>query len=253
MPRTARKLSESGIYHIMVRGINKETIFKNSGDIIRYLNTIKELKEKYIYKLYAYCFMNNHVHLLLQEETEPLSQIMRRLGSSYVYWYNHKHERVGPLFQDRFKSEPVEDDTYFLTVLRYIHLNPLKAGLCNRVGEYKWSSYGDYIKSTGITDIEFALKIINTDIEKAKAQFIDYHNQENNDKCLDMETIIRFSDEKAIALIIEICKVEKPSDLKYFKKSIRDKHLKNLKTNYNLSVRQIERLTGINRNIIVRA
>lgn len=85
--------------------------------------------------------MGNHVHLLLREGKEPLSQIFKRLGVRYVYWYNWKYKRTGHLFQDRFKSEPVEDDTYFLAVLRYIYQNPVKAGLCEKPEEYQWSSY----------------------------------------------------------------------------------------------------------------
>jgi REP element-mobilizing transposase RayT len=73
--------------------------------------------------------MGNHVHILLKVGNEPLEQMMRRICGSYVYWYNKKYQRTGNLFQDRFKSETVENDNYFLIVLRYIHQNPLKAGL----------------------------------------------------------------------------------------------------------------------------
>ncbi len=253
MPRTARELSESGIYHVMVRGINRKDIFKDTNDIQRYLQTLDELKKTDGFALYGYCFMKTHVHLLLRESSEPLSQIMRKLGSSYVYWYNHKYERVGYLFQDRFKSEPVEDDTYFLTVLRYIHQNPLKAGLCKSIEEYKWSSYHDYIKSEGITDIDFALKIFNPEKKSAVGQFIDFHNEENDDCCLDVETTQRLSDQAAADVIKRMCKINNPSDLQKIEKSARDEFLKQLKVKHNLSIRQIERLTGINRNIITRA
>jgi REP element-mobilizing transposase RayT len=74
--------------------------------------------------------MGTHVHLLIKEETEALGKIMKRIGVRYVYWYNRKYERSGHLFQDRYKSEPVDDDGYFMTVLRYIHQNPRKSGLC---------------------------------------------------------------------------------------------------------------------------
>jgi len=90
--------------------------------------------------------MGNHVHLLLKEGEESLEQIMRRICCSYVYWYNWKYQRIGSLFQDRFKSEPVENDTYFLTVLRYILQNPLKAGMEKTIEDYHWSSIGEYSK-----------------------------------------------------------------------------------------------------------
>ncbi len=85
--------------------------------------------------------MGNHIHLLLKEEKEELGIIMRRIGSSYVYWYNWKYKRCGHLFQDRYKSEAVEDERYLLTVLRYIYQNPLKAGLVKDIGAYKLSSF----------------------------------------------------------------------------------------------------------------
>ncbi len=253
MPRIARELSESGIYHVMVRGINRQVIFKDTNDIQRYLQTLDELKMTGGFALYAYCFMKNHLHLLLRESSESVSQIMRKIGSSYVYWYNHKYGRVGYLFQDRFKSEPVEDDKYFLTVLRYIHQNPLKAGLCKSITEYKWSSYHDYLNAEGITDIDFALKIFNPDRKNAVSQFTAFHNEENDDCCLDVEASQRLSDQAAADVIKNMCKVNNPSDLQKIEKSARDKYLNQLKVKHNLSIRQVERLTGINRNVIARS
>ena len=80
--------------------------------------------------------MSNHIHLLLKEGQEPLSTTMKKIGTSYVSYYNWQYNRRGHLFQDRYKSEPVEDDAYFLTVLRYIHQNPLKAGLSDDISSY---------------------------------------------------------------------------------------------------------------------
>jgi putative transposase len=83
--------------------------------------------------------------MLIKEEKEDLGIIMRRIGASYVYWYNLKYERSGHLFQDRFKSEVVNDEKYLLAVVRYIHQNPLKAGIVNNINDYAWSSYSEYI------------------------------------------------------------------------------------------------------------
>ena len=89
--------------------------------------------------------MTNHVHLLIKERNEDLGIVFRRIGAKYVYWYNHKYKRRGYLFQDRYKSEAVESDEYLLTVLRYIHQNPVKAGISKNVRSYPWSSYNEYI------------------------------------------------------------------------------------------------------------
>ena len=127
MPRQPRRKSESGIYHIMLRGINQQTIFEDDADYRRFLDTLEKYKAVSGYTVFAYCLMSNHVHLLLKVADEDLDMIMKRIGGSYVFWYNWKYSRRGHLFQDRFKSEPVETDPYFLAVLRYIHQNPVKA------------------------------------------------------------------------------------------------------------------------------
>ena len=132
MPRQARKKSNSGVYHIMLRGINRQLIFEDDEDMQRFIETLKRYKDECGYSLYAFCLMGNHIHLLLKEGEEPISTILKRIAGSYVYWYNWKYGRSGHLFQDRFKSEPVEDDAYFLTVLRYIHQNPVKARICKK-------------------------------------------------------------------------------------------------------------------------
>lgn len=145
MSRYARRKSKSGIYHIMLRGINRQDIFEDDEDRQRLLETIKHYKTVSDYEIYGYCLMSNHVHLLLAEKEEPLSLAIKRISSSYVYWYNWKYGRCGHLFQDRFKSEIVEDEGYLLTVLRYIHQNPVKAGLVKDVKEFAWSSHHEYL------------------------------------------------------------------------------------------------------------
>jgi REP element-mobilizing transposase RayT len=141
MPRSARKRSASGIYHIILRGLNKQTIFSDEEDNDEFIRIISECKRLSGYDLYAYCLMGNHVHLLIKEGSESIEQIMKRIGTRCVARYNRKYQRCGHLFQDRFKSEAVEDDGYFLSVLKYIHQNPQKAGLCKGPDLYLWSSY----------------------------------------------------------------------------------------------------------------
>jgi putative transposase len=121
MPRRARKLSLTGIYHVMLRGINQQKIMEDKEDKEKLLTILKECKLISGYKLYAYCLMGNHLHLIIKVEEEPLDKIFKRICGRYVYWYNAKYRRVGHLFQDRFKSEPIEDERYLLSVLRYIH------------------------------------------------------------------------------------------------------------------------------------
>ena len=144
MPRTARKKSKTGIYHIMLRGINRQRIFEDDEDYRRFLNSLKEFKDKCGYEIYGFCLMSNHIHLLIKEGNEDLGIVFRRIGASYVYWYNWKYNRCGHLFQDRYKSETVENDVNLLSVLRYIHQNPVKAGIEKDLKNYPGDTWGRF-------------------------------------------------------------------------------------------------------------
>ncbi|AKL96528.1 transposase [Clostridium aceticum] len=112
---------------------------------------------------------------------------MRRISGSCVYWYNKKCEGIGNLFQDCFKSEFAERDTYFLTSIRYIHQNPIKAGIVRNIKEYKWSSYREYLEAAQIIDKEDVLKIFAKDNDLAIELFIKYNKESSNDKYLEIE------------------------------------------------------------------
>ncbi|ABR49994.1 transposase [Alkaliphilus metalliredigens QYMF] len=146
---------------------------------------------------------------MLKEGKEPLEQIMRRISGSYVYWYNKKYERVGTLFQDRFKSEPVETESYFLTVIRYIHQNPIKAGIIRNIKDYRWSSYREYSVTPKIIDKEYVLKIFAKDNDIAIELFIKFNKKNNNDECLEIkEKKKNISDDELRQIIKNQFKVE---------------------------------------------
>lgn len=252
VPRKARQKSASGIYHIMMRGINKQMIFKDDEDKLKFIETLKEYKAKSGYKIYAYCLMGNHVHLLIKECEEKAEIFMRRLGASYVYWYNLKYSRCGHLFQDRYKSEPVEDARYYLTVLRYIHQNPIKAGLVDNIRNYKWSSYNDIIGKSKIIDIDFTLKLFHEDHQGALENLKAFHNEVAQDVCLDIEEKRRFTDIEAKELIKKTCKITKSLEMIKMCQEERNKYLRQLKKE-GLSTRQIARITGISRKIVLKA
>lgn len=141
----------------MLRGINREIIFHEEEDYQRFLAVLKQCKEIGGFELFGWCLMDNHVHLLIRAGNEPLSTVMKRIGCRYVFWFNRKNDRVGHLFQDRYRSEAVETEAYFLTALRYIMQNPIKAGLETQMGRYRYSSYGAYCgKPDALTDTAFA-------------------------------------------------------------------------------------------------
>jgi len=120
MPRSARVLSETGVYHVMLRGNERKDIFIDDEDKVRFLDMLYAKRERESYYLYSYCLMDNHVHLVLKEANDSISRIMRRITTSYAGYFNRKYKRSGHLFQDRYKSENVESDSYLLTVIRYI-------------------------------------------------------------------------------------------------------------------------------------
>jgi REP element-mobilizing transposase RayT len=244
MPRQAREKSRSGIYHIMLRGINRQILFEDEEDYQKFIATLKEYKEISGYKIFAYCLMNNHVHLLLRKEQEELDLIMKRIAGSYVYWYNWKYKRKGHLFQDRFKSEPVEDNRYFLTVLRYIHQNPVKACLCKNCGKYKYSSYNEYVNVAEFVDTELCFDLIE------KEYFAEYNNAYNEDVCLELEAEeFRLTDAEAQQIIRRISKCENATEFQCLSVEKRNEFLLKLR-NEGLSIRQISRLTGVSFNVV---
>ncbi len=149
MPRKSRVYSTSGIYHVMVRGINRENIFLDEIDFLKMEKILRSLtkpadNDHQLCKIYAYCIMSNHLHLLMAELDEPISDVVKRLGIEYASYFNRRRKRSGPLFEGRFRSEPVDEYDYFATLLAYIHYNPVKAGIVEHPDGYKWSSWHEY-------------------------------------------------------------------------------------------------------------
>jgi REP element-mobilizing transposase RayT len=249
MPRGARKKSNTGIYHVVLRGINKQRIFEDEQDYRKFLEIIKSTQDKSGYLVYAYCLMSNHIHLLIKEGTESLGNTFRRIGASFVYWYNWKYNRRGHLFQDRYKSEPVETDSYFLTVLRYIHQNPIKAGIVREIAQYLWSSYQEYTTKQEICNTTFALKMFSEDYQEALELWQKFNHTENNDQCLEYDDGTRLNDLEATELIQEITGVTIPAEIQRYEKQKRNRVIKKLKEQ-GLPIRQLARLTGISYGVI---
>ncbi|EGO64120.1 transposase [Acetonema longum] len=252
MPRKARQPSQSGIYHIILRGINKQVIFEDEEDNQKFLWYLAHYKEISQYSIYGYCLMYNHIHLMLQESQEPVAHVMKRIGVSYVSWYNRKYGRYGHLFQDRFKSEAVETDEYFLTVLRYIHQNPLKSGE-GTIETYPWSSYRHYVEGSDWIDTAFALGIFSSEPEIALNRFKQFMNEKPEETAVMSYTSYKLTDQDAKLAIQNIAKVSIPVELQTIEKEKRDELLRRIKKVEGISTRQIARLTGISQSVIARA
>ncbi|MGD9568589.1 MAG: transposase [Sedimentibacter sp.] len=184
MARHARKISSTGIYHIMLRGINKEQIFQKNYYKSKILKLLSEIKNEIHFSIIAYCIMDNHLHLLAKIGDDDLKNIMKKLNVKFALYYNRIEERYGYVFQDRFKSEVVEDEKYLVGVLRYIHNNPVKATLTDSIINYQWSSAKDYINdNTGLLDEHYMNEILN--LFKNKDDFLNFHKSFDDNLYLD--------------------------------------------------------------------
>ena len=249
MPRTARKASLSNIYHVMMRGVNRQAIFENDGDRLHFMSVLKECKEISGFRLHAFCLMPNHLHFLIEPAGEPLDLVFRRIGVRYAVWYNHKHQRVGHLFQDRFRSENVENDLYYMTVLRYILQNPMKAGLEPHLGTYRWSSYPAYAKGTGsITDTQYA-----TELFGSRESLIDFVRMGNEDIVMD-ETDPEWplQDDDAKKIMEQITGCSATEEFRRLDRQLRNEYIRRMYAE-KLSIGQIARLAGFSKSTVHEA
>lgn len=249
MPREKRQKALFSTYHVIVRGIEKKDIFKDDLDNRQFLYILKYTKEKISFKLEAFCLMKNHAHLVIHDNGNDISQIMKIINTTYAQYFNKKYERVGHLFQDRFKSKLIEDDIYLITTITYIHNNPVKANIVELPEQYSWSSFNEYVNGTsivdGLLDKNRVLGILSDNLEKAKKELykITIHYQLRNEDIFDIEEDLHINNN------IEIAKaIVDEMNQKMFNLSAKEKkHLRNttvrlLKEKYNLSYEQIGRL-----------
>ena len=168
MPRQVRQIGKTGWAHIIFRGINRENLFYDEEDFGRFLSTIARVQTETGCEIAAYCLMANHVHLLMYDENGAYGKIIKKMLVSYSIYFNRKYDRVGHVFQDRFRSESIDDEKYLLTVARYIYQNPQKAGICP-AGNYPYT----FIQTAGILSGYFS----------APEELRAYLETGNEDKC----------------------------------------------------------------------
>jgi len=257
LARQARQQCESGVYHVILRGINRQDIFYDEDDYQRFLETLAQKKSEKQYDVYGYCLMSNHVHILLRENKDTISRAMSRIGTSYAWWYNRKYNRSGHVFQGRYGSECVENDSYLLTVVRYIHNNPLKAKMVRASEDYRWSSihtyYGDRDYPAGLTDSGFILGMMDENRTEAIKEFKEFMQQENEDQCLDDQTKMRKTDGEVKAEIEALMNGEPIGKLLGLEKAKLREILQKVKRSQGITQRQIARVTGISQNIVFKA
>lgn len=248
--RRLEHMAETGIYHVMTRGVGKQIIFEDDADRKRYLNYLyKYVSEGIGVELYAWCLMNNHVHLLVQADVSALSAFMHRVNLAYAQSFNKRCERVGPLFQGRFRSEPIDSDEHLLTVLRYIHQNPLKAGL-TRDCSYRWSSYTAYIaQEAPLGRPQSWIMELFGDVET----FIKFHQHIDTNKLLPRKSYGSKCevDDHLSRSANELIAPVKVTEMRGLERHARNELLLTL-AQYGFSARQIERLTGLSKSQVAK-
>lgn len=239
-----RKHSEGNLYHITARGVGRQIIFEDDRDKGCFKSLLEAACNERGAEVYAWCFMDNHVHLLLHAPLESISAMMRKLLAGYAKYFNKRHERVGSLFQGRFHSTPLETDEQLLATVSYIHRNPLemKAGL-----GYRWSSYREYLEGGGLASISFVLEIFGS-----LEDFVTYHEGEKASAPHDCYDPFDSKDARVQKALRSVLGDLNPYSVRSLSKAERNDILRQLKE-AGLSIREIERATSIGRGIISRA
>lgn len=244
--RKNRKRARSGIYHTVIRGVDRQNIFYEDDDKHFFLSLVEKYGKKYSICSITHALLDNHAHFLYKDPENNISRFMQTVCSVYARYFNRKYDRIGHLFQDRFLSEPVEDDIYLMTVIRYILQNPMKAGLC-RSCRYRWNSYSLYGKKSANIPSDLIIKIFGS-LQK----FYLFINKTSADECLDLELKpsekLAGQTEKIKRLLgTDNPRIDQRLPLEEIKKRIR------LLRNEGLSINTIARITGIGRFLVQHA
>lgn len=259
MARKPRQYGETGIYHIIIRGNNRQNIFYDDNDRKIFISLLKKYTDQLNICVYAYCLMSNHVHLLIGKGNFLMSKLMLKLNTSYVRRFNIKYERTGHLFQGRYLSMPIENEVSFKKVIRYIIRNPQKAGI-SKYDEYEWSSFTEITRSRidssaaieneshkSITDYSYIFRIFG-----GFKNFSDYVSLSNYDECMEYENKIILNDSRCLSIIREKLCVINPHSLQGLDRNTIIEKVNILKKN-GIPSYKISRLTGISQSLIRRA
>lgn len=259
MPRQARQHSPTGVYHVMMRGINRNDIFHDENDFLKMEAILRIVSSPLVRNddpvpagcaIYAYCLMSNHIHLLIEERGESIDRTVKRIGVAYVSYYNKHYDRIGPLFQGRFRSEVVADPGYFIRLLNYIHLNPVRAGIVQNPGDYKWCSWNEYClpDETAIHGICEQKTPFSNMSRSELCKLVLSAQLEVDDITLNRERR-RMRDEEVLDLLNRL--LPDGTSLRLASKLMR-KSLIDTALQQGVGLRQIERITGINHVTLAR-
>lgn len=176
MPRRPRIHFPGALFHVMSRGNARQPIFLKDKDWRVFLRMLAEAKARFLFRLYAYCLMPNHFHLLIESGVLPIAGAMHLLLTGYAVYFNREYQRVGHVFQGRYKPILCDRDPYLLALIRYIPLNPVRAGLVKNSVDWPWSSHREYLslRPTGLVDTAFPLSLFHDDEATARSRYEEF-------------------------------------------------------------------------------
>lgn len=244
LPIRRRQKSSTDIYHVIVKGINKELIFNQQREKIYFKSIILKYLKKYQIEIYCYCIMSNHAHFIIRADLPILSLFMANVLSEYALYYNFKHHRNGHVFQNRFRSECIEDERYFWACLRYIHMNPVKAKMVKSSERYKYSSMKEYMLEKAELLHENAYIILKNHF-KDKVSFKEFHRGKPEEVFIDTADDEQNQQEEVALCIAQELAEEKRLVLLnqvFEEKSIRKEYIERLRKKLGLSQKKAKEL-----------
>lgn len=247
MPRVARKRSAADLYHVTIRGVGRQLIFEDDIDRRSFLRRLHDALDAEELECFAWCLMDNHVHMLLESPLPILSAAMREIGSGYALYFNTRHDRTGHLFQGRFGSEPLRSDEQLLATIRYIHLNPTKA-YGAPAEDYPWSSYSELAYGgDSIANRDRVLSLFG-----GVDRFAAFHERGCSEGEVPRLSRCRVGNWEVERIAADVLGGIPASSVKSLPKTERNEILRRLRSE-GLTIKQVERLTSVGRNIIARA
>ena len=247
IPRIAREYSKSNVYHVIIRGNDKQNLFYDNQDRYVFLDRLKQSKEKFEFKIYSYCLMNNHVHMVIKIQKEFLSKMMNVLENRYAQYLNKKLNRTGHLYENRFYSKEIENQEYFKKCCKYIHRNPEKANI-EKTERYMWSSFREYLlEKDNIIDRNTLLHYYDGNLENLVNDTLKNNDIDDIFDFGEFEIKNKLKDDELTEIILKKYRIASPLEITLMEESKIKEIIKELAKVKNISIDQICRVTRVKR------